>query len=224
MKTRVSPWLALPLLLLAGCPDGGGGEDGGFEETAPTGVAVSPNGSFLYVSNRGLNNVSAYTIGGAGALTPITGSPFPVGLNPSAVTVSPNGSFLYVSNQGADTVSAYTIGGAGALIPIISIGSPFPVGAGPSAVTVSPNGDFLYASNQGSNNVSAFTITAGTGVLVPLVSGVGNPFAAGTSPSAVTVSPNGSFLYVSNQGSNNVSAYTITAGTGVLAPIAGSPF
>ena len=222
MNRRFFPLLMLPILLLsAGCPDGGGG-DGEHKGTAPSSVAVSPNGSFLYVSNLGLNSVSAYTIGGTGALTPIAGSPFPAGVNPSAVTVSPNGSFLYVGNQGANTVTAYTIGGAGALTPIT--GSPFPVEANPSAVTISPNGDFLYVSNQGSNNVSTFTITAGTGILVPLAPGVGNPFAAGTSPSAVMVSPNGSFLYVSNQGSNDVSAFTITASTGTLAPIAGSPF
>ena len=33
-----------------------------------------------------------------------------------------------------------------------------------------------------------------------------------------------SFAYVANQLSNNVSAYTIVAGTGVLTPVAGSPF
>ncbi len=32
------------------------------------------------------------------------------------------------------------------------------------------------------------------------------------------------FAYVANQSSNDVSAYTITAGTGVLVPVAGSPF
>ncbi|WHZ29674.1 MAG: lactonase family protein [Nitrospira sp.] len=222
MNQRFFPWVMLPiLLLLAGCPNGGGG-NGGFGDAAPSGVVISPNGSFLYVSNRGLDSVSAYTIGGGGALTPITGSPFPAGTSPSAVTISPNGSFLYVSNRESDNVSAYTIEGTGALTPVT--GSPFQAGTNPSAVTVSPNGSFLYVSNQGSNNVSAYTITAGTGVLVPLTPGVGNPFAVGTSPSALTISSNGSFLYVSNQGSNNVSAYTITTGTGVLASVAGSPF
>ena len=33
-----------------------------------------------------------------------------------------------------------------------------------------------------------------------------------------------SFAYVANQGSNNVSAYTIAPGTGVLTPVPGSPF
>ena len=225
MNTRFLSWLMLPmLLLLAGCPSNGGG-DGGFGEAAPSNVAVSPNGSFLYVSNRGSNSVFAYTIGATGALTAIAGSPFPAGTNPSAVEVSPNGDFLYVSNEGSNDVSAYMIGGTGALTPVT--GSPFAAGTTPSGVAVSPNNAFLYVSNQGSNNVSAYTITAVTGVLVPLVSGVGNPFVAGTSPSGVTVSPNGDFLYVSNQGSNNVSAYTITAVTGVLVPLisgVGNPF
>lgn len=49
------------MLLLTGCPEGGG--DGGFGEAALSNVAVSaPNGSFLYVSNRGLNSISAYTL------------------------------------------------------------------------------------------------------------------------------------------------------------------
>ncbi|NGZ11908.1 MAG: hypothetical protein CV088_21500, partial [Nitrospira sp. LK70] len=226
MNRRFVPYLILPIVLLsAGCPDGGGG-DGGVEGTAPISVAVSPNGSFLYVGNRGLNSVSAYRIGGSGELTPITGSPFPAGTNPGAVTVSPNGSFLYVNNQGSNNLSAYTISATtGALTPVV--GSPFITGTAPSGMAVSHNGNFLYVSNQGSNNVSAYTITAGTGVLVPLTSGVGNPFPAETNPSAVTVSPNDDFLYVSNHGSNNVSAYTITAGTGVLVPLTsgvGNPF
>ncbi|MFZ1766233.1 MAG: beta-propeller fold lactonase family protein, partial [Candidatus Nitrotoga sp.] len=33
-----------------------------------------------------------------------------------------------------------------------------------------------------------------------------------------------SFAYVANQNSDNVSAYTIDAGTGVLTPVTGSPF
>ncbi|HET9868506.1 MAG TPA: beta-propeller fold lactonase family protein, partial [Nitrospira sp.] len=49
-------------------------------------------------------------------------------------------------------------------------------------------------------------------------------FAVGTTPVGVLVSPNGSVLYVSNQGSNYVSALAIDASTGALTPVAGSPF
>ncbi len=80
-----------------------------------------------------------------------------------------------------------------------------------------------YVANSGSNDVSAYTVSSTTGVLTAVA---GPPFAAGTTPNAVTVSPNGQFLYVAN-GGGNVSAYTITAGTGVLVPLGaglGNPF
>ncbi|MBS0152292.1 MAG: beta-propeller fold lactonase family protein, partial [Nitrospira sp.] len=88
----------------------------------------------------------------------------------------------------------------------------------------SPNGSFLYVSNQGANTVSGYTFTPGAGGVVHPAPNVGNSVPAGTNPSAVTVSPNGSFLYVSNQGANTVSGYTITVGTGGLASMTGSPF
>ncbi|MGC9237930.1 MAG: beta-propeller fold lactonase family protein, partial [Thiomonas sp.] len=43
-------------------------------------------------------------------------------------------------------------------------------------------------------------------------------------PYSVTVTPAGTFAYVANAGSNNVSAYSINATTGALTPVAGSPF
>jgi 6-phosphogluconolactonase len=45
-----------------------------------------------------------------------------------------------------------------------------------------------------------------------------------SSPVGVVVSPNGSVVYVSNQGSNYVSALAIDASTGTLSPVARSPF
>src|SRR5450631_400176 len=77
---------------------------------------------------------------------------------------------------------------------------------------------FAYVANNG-GGVSAYTINAGTGALTPMA---GSPFAAGTSPTSVTVSPNGAFAYVANANSANVSAYTINGGTGALTPVAGS--
>ncbi len=52
------------------------------------------------------------------------------------------------------------------------------------------------------------------------------PFAAGANPSVITFnsSTGGEFAYVTNAGSNNVSAYTINLTTGALTAIAGSPF
>jgi 6-phosphogluconolactonase (cycloisomerase 2 family) len=42
---------------------------------------------------------------------------------------------------------------------------------------------------------------------------------AGTSPRSVTVDPSGKFAYVTNQTSNDVSAYTINSTTGALTSV-----
>jgi DNA-binding beta-propeller fold protein YncE len=51
-------------------------------------VAIDPSGKFLYVTNFNGNSVSGYTIDGAGALSPIAGSPGAVGTSPLGIAVS----------------------------------------------------------------------------------------------------------------------------------------
>jgi 6-phosphogluconolactonase len=63
---------------------------------------------FLYVVNRGSNNISAYNIDAtSGTLTPIAGSPFPAGSLPVAMAVDSTGTYAYVVNQTDATVSAF---------------------------------------------------------------------------------------------------------------------
>ena len=49
------------------------------------------------------------------------------------------------------------------------------------------------------------------------------PFAIGTNPYSVSVDIADQSVYVGNEGSANVSAFTLTAITGVLTGVAGSP-
>ena len=62
-------------------------------------------------------------------------------------------------------------------------------------------------------------IAAGTSALTPVA---GSPFTAGTGPNAVAVDPSGALVYVSNKGSNDVSAFNSKAG--VLTQVTGSPY
>jgi DNA-binding beta-propeller fold protein YncE len=210
------------------------------EGWVPQSVAVDPSGRFVYLANRsgfpsGSDNVSGYTIASTtGALTPITGSPFPAGLGPSSVAVDPSGTFAYVANLGSESpfgggnVSGYTINStSGALTPIP--GSPFPAGSVPDSVAVDPSGRFAYVANSfvfvGGNSVSGYTIDSTSGALTPIS---GSPFPAGLVPKSVAVDPSGRFAYVANGGRfprpGNVSAFTIDSTTGSLTPIPGSPF
>lgn len=109
----------------------------------PTGIAISPNGKYLYVTNSSCstgtgttcpNGISAFTIGGGGALTSITSGTFTTGRVPTGIAIDPNGSYLYVTDQSCTNVSwgngcaatyspgisAFTIGTGGTLSPITS--------------------------------------------------------------------------------------------------------
>ena len=85
---------------------------------SPVSVTVDPSGSYAYVANANGPNVTQYTIGTDGALTPMTSPKVRTGDGPCSVTVDPSGSYAYVANVLSDTVSQYTIGTDGALTPM----------------------------------------------------------------------------------------------------------
>jgi hypothetical protein len=107
-------------------------------------VAVNPTGKFAYVANFNGNNVSGYSIGASGALTPGAGSPFGAGSEPYSVAVDPTGKFAYVANYGANNVSGYSIGASGALMPVTN--SPFAAGTSPRSVAITPLVPFFASS------------------------------------------------------------------------------
>src|SRR5260370_1951714 len=53
--------------------------------------ATPVRAQFAYVANVASNNVSAYSIGAGGALTPLPGSPFAAGTAPTSVALGPTG-------------------------------------------------------------------------------------------------------------------------------------
>src|ERR1700729_2809441 len=64
---------------------------------------------FAFVANWGSADVSAYSVGTNGALTPVPGSPFAAGSEPAAITVDPGDKFAYIANSNASSISAYSI-------------------------------------------------------------------------------------------------------------------
>jgi YVTN family beta-propeller protein len=74
----------------------------------PGRMAVSPDGSLLYVTNVGSNPSGSVSLIDTATNTVIT--TVPVGNFPTFVAVSPDGTHLYVVNSFGDTVSVITIG------------------------------------------------------------------------------------------------------------------
>ena len=185
---------------------------------SPNAIAVTPNGFYLYVTNANSNTVSAYAIASDGLLTPLSVPTVTTGYDPMGIAVHPNGSFLYVTNTNSNSVSSYAIGSGGLLTLVSETSS---LGTYPHGIAVTPNGSFLYVANSGSNpavagseTISAYDLGSG-GLLTPLSTPT---FAASGVPYAITVTPNGSFLYVTSYAAATVSAYAIGSG-GLLTPL-----
>lgn len=102
-------------------------------------LAPSLRAEFVYVTSYGSPDISAYSIGANGALTPVPGSPFQVeGAFPVSMSVDPVDRFIYVANEGGTenpsgtvnfngSVSAYRVAENGALTSVA--GSPFAAGS-----------------------------------------------------------------------------------------------
>lgn len=195
-----------------------------------SGMAVSPDGHTVYISNFGSSNVSALSVSATGKLTAVTGSPFAVDAAPRQLQIDPGGQFAYVPILTACEVEIFSIGPNGALsnprrIRTRQQAASIAFAVGTAAVTYSPK--FLYATNLTSNNLSAFSVDPVTGALVTIP---GAPFATGANPFGVAADPWGKFVYASNgfNSSTNsyeqsISAFTV-ASDGKLIAIVGSPF
>ena len=85
--------------------------------TFPSGVAVSPDGGSVYVTNGGSDSVSQYDVDAGGALSPKNPATVATGDGPFGVAVSPDGGSVYVTNILSDSVSQYDVGAGGLLSP-----------------------------------------------------------------------------------------------------------
>ncbi|RYD89819.1 MAG: hypothetical protein EOP50_16945, partial [Sphingobacteriales bacterium] len=129
--------------------------------TAPTGVAVSPDGSKVYVTNSGSNSVSVIR-----TATNTVSSTVTVGSGPYGVAFQPGGSKAYVTNYLGGSVSV--INAATDLVA-----GTFSVGSLPRGVTFSPDGTKAYVANYGGASVSV--INAAGNTMLGFVGTAGGP-------------------------------------------------
>ena len=72
-------------------------------------LVVHPNGKFLYISNRRVNNIGAFSIDQeTGRLTPIGWVPCG-GKKPRFFAIEPGGKYLFNGNQSSDTITLFEI-------------------------------------------------------------------------------------------------------------------
>ena len=114
---------------VSGSPFPSGQQPGPVAIDPPTLAGTAPSPKFVFVGNTGDNSLSAYTIDSSGSLTPVTGTPIPLGSNaqPTSIAVDPASKFVYVGILPQGVAGFALDPSTGALTPIT--GSPFSVGA-----------------------------------------------------------------------------------------------
>ena len=182
--------------------------------SAPSGVAVSPDGSSVWVANSG--NGSGNTISRINTSTNLVTDTITVGSAPVGVAVSPDGSSVWVTNENDDTVSRVSATAPYAVTNTIT------VGALPLFLAVSPDGSSVWVTNRGSNDGTTVSrINTSTNLVTDTIT-------VGSAPVGVAVSPDGSSVWVANSGggigntisrintSTNLVTNTITVGSGPI--------
>lgn len=150
----------------------------------PHGIAVTPDGSKVYVTNSGDKTVSVIDANTNTVTATINVDNYPFG-----IVASLDGSTVYVANNGTNTISVIDV----ATDKVVNT---YTVGTGPYGLTFSPDGYLLYVSNQFDNTVSI--LVANSGSIYKTVS-------VGNSPRGLVSSKDGKTVYVANNSSNNVS-------------------
>lgn len=210
----------------------------------PGGVAVAPNGSYVYVSNTNSvvittsgpststppatpatcptqGTVSGFTVSSSGALTPAPGSPFPAGATPLGIAVDVTSRFLYVADSSQNQLIVYNILTGGTLNPLVN--GPFTTGTFPVGITIDPRDEYLYVTNYNAQSISEYSISQSTGLPSALATSgwsTGDP-----GPTCVVVDPSlGRYVFASLSLFNAVSAAQLDPNTGELTGVQNSPY
>ena len=195
--------------------------------TIPTGlgateVAITPDGRFGYVALLGEPNVSVFSVATNAVVATV---PMPTGFIPEWVTVTPDGSSVYATEGQGNTVAVINTS-------TNTVSSTFTVPAPPGQTSASclanpvfnPTGTLVYILQQ----PSCSTIPATANGLVNVISIPSNtPVATipvGVNPFGSIISPDGTRLYVVNNGSKSVPSNGVsvidTASDTVIATVA----
>ncbi len=149
----------------------------GIKYLDPVALAMSPDGSRLYVVCEGLDRLLVVNTRNRQVVGMVR-----VGRKPEGITLSPDGKTLYVTNEWSNSVSVVD---ASTLHVIRTLRA----GWDPVGVTTDRAGNFLYTANTLGNDISVINLSTGQEI---------KRLAAGHFPEYIELSADGKWVYVSS--------------------------
>ena len=184
---------------------------GGSNSTTPPNPGVTGTG-FIYVATQGDQLLSPFEIDLSTGKTTTNGTGVATGSFPSAAIMTPDGNTIFVANRDTGDISRYTVKADGTLTAVTPAQA---AGVNPIAMAMDSAGKLLFVLNQGPSNthngstISVFAIGQSAALT-----------AAGTlldldNASALAVTPDGKYLYVTDSVANTVLGYSVDANGGL---------
>lgn len=181
-------------------------------------VRYSPDGSYLFATDLGTDNLYRFTVTGA----PFEGQPefsesslkkfaTPPATGPRHFDFHPNGNYVYLLGELSGQVIVYDYN-SGNLTQKQTIAADTVGGRGSADIHVSPVGRFLYASNRlKADGIAIFSINPDDGTLTK----AGYQL-TGKHPRNFAITPNGKFLLVASRDDNKIQVFAVDKETGLL--------
>ncbi|HET6985636.1 MAG TPA: glutaminyl-peptide cyclotransferase, partial [Kribbella sp.] len=174
----------------------------------PSGLAVSGDGSRLFVANNGSGALSAVDTATGQVLGAVATGP-----NPFTVGLTADGRTAYVSNWGTTTVSAVDTA-------TMTVRKTLQVGSHPTAIIRNPaTGEMLVAVTDADKVVGIAPATDAITRTIDLAPYHNAP--VGSSPQGLDITPDGTTLYVANAGNNDVAVVDLARKRGQHDKVAG---
>ena len=158
----------------------------------PEASAMSPDGSRYLLTNYGSDTVSIVNT----ATNTVTGT-VSVGTAPRGAAISPEGTKAYIANAGSNSVSVIDLGSN-------TVTGSITVGLYPRGIAISPDGNRLYVANFDGHSVTIINTSTNSVVTTISLRTSANDNDPGEFPMGISVSPDGSRVFVVSQGCDDV--------------------
>ena len=167
----------------------------------------TPDGSYLYVSDLGIDKVMIYKFGNRnGTIVPAKQPWAKVtdGAGPRHFVIHPNNELAFLAEEISSTVNAFRVNPNDGSLTSYYRNTTLPKGyTGPNKVAdihLNHSGTKLYVSNRGHNSIAIFDVNGENGD----IKYVKTVPSGGETPRNFMIEPSGQFAFVANQKSDNL--------------------
>jgi len=182
-------------------------------------IDADSSGRYVLSNDLGFDQTNIWTLDREkGRLSPHSRSAIPSaseGAGPRHFAFHPNGKILFNLYEEASAIAVYSYEPEDASVKLLQQISTLPAGftgsSFASAMAISLDGRFLYSGNRLHNSVAIFQIR-NDGCLDHL----DNEWTRGDYPNHVVLDPTGSFLFVCNRRSDQITSFRVNKSSGLL--------